>query len=167
MNNQSKQAKIPTPERLADNLIGSLGGLTAIENSELRRHVVMLINHSYALGYAAGASAGLVARMRLTLALSRRRAWQTIKFALFALRERLAVIVRKHERHSNQMLVPTRVIQYPMRRAVITDDVPVRCLHGAGPAALRRQAPMITASIPIRYRRQAQRRKLSRARFIG
>jgi len=36
--------------QLADSLIGSLGDLTAIDSEELRRQVVMLIDHSYALG---------------------------------------------------------------------------------------------------------------------
>jgi hypothetical protein len=91
MLNQAKQANIPTPSRLADNLIGSLDDLTAFEGSELRRQVVMLINHSYALGYAAGAGAGLVARMQSRLALARRRAGQDIKVALSAICERLAM----------------------------------------------------------------------------
>jgi hypothetical protein len=62
MHNQAKQSNIPA--ELADNLIGSLDDLTAIEGDELRCQVVMLIDHSYALGYVAGASGGLVARMR-------------------------------------------------------------------------------------------------------
>ncbi|MBO0724648.1 MAG: hypothetical protein J2P52_03530 [Blastocatellia bacterium] len=86
MHNQTKQANIPTPARLADNLIGSLGGLTYIEEAELRRQVVMLINHSYALGYATGAGAGLMARMQSRLALARRRTGQDIKLALSAIR---------------------------------------------------------------------------------
>src|SRR5262249_47819229 len=65
MHNRAKQRNIPA--ELADNLIGSLGDLTAIEGAELRRHVVMLIDHSYALGYVAGANAGLMARMRSRL----------------------------------------------------------------------------------------------------
>ena len=36
--------------QLADSLIGSLCDLTAIDSEELRRQVVMLIDHSYALG---------------------------------------------------------------------------------------------------------------------
>jgi len=60
MHNRAKQLSIPA--ELADNLINSLSGLTAIEGDELRRQVIMLlIDHSYALGYVAGA--GLVARM--------------------------------------------------------------------------------------------------------
>ena len=80
MHNQAKQTNIPA--KLADNLIGSIGDLTAIESAELRRQVVMLIDHSYALGYVAGADAGLVARMQSRLAHARRIAGQNIKLAL-------------------------------------------------------------------------------------
>jgi hypothetical protein len=80
MHNQAKQTNIPA--KLADNLIGSLGDLTAIECDELRRQVVMLIDHSYALGYVAGADEGLVARMQSRLTHARRRAGQNIKLAL-------------------------------------------------------------------------------------
>jgi hypothetical protein len=91
MHNRAKQPNIPA--ELADNLISSLSGLTAIEGDELRRQVVMLlIDHSYALGYVAGANAGLVARMRSRLA------GQDIKLALSAIRERLAMIFRDHGR---------------------------------------------------------------------
>ncbi len=91
MHNQAKQPNIPA--ELADNLISSLSGLTAIEGDELRRQVIMLlINHSYALGYVAGANAGLVARMRSRLA------GQDIKLALSTIRERLAMIFRDHGR---------------------------------------------------------------------
>src|SRR4029453_7503916 len=66
MHNQAKQPNIPA--ELADNLINSLSGLTAIEGDELRRQVIMLlIDHSYALGYVAGANAGIVARMQSRL----------------------------------------------------------------------------------------------------
>jgi hypothetical protein len=51
MHNQSKQLNIPA--ELADNLIDSLGDLITIEGDELRRQVIMLIDHSYALGYVA------------------------------------------------------------------------------------------------------------------
>jgi hypothetical protein len=95
MHNQAKQPNIPA--ELADNLIDSLGDLTAIEGAELRRQVVMLIDHSYALGHAAGASAGLVARMRSRLA------EQDIKPALSTIRERLAMIFREHGRRPHQM----------------------------------------------------------------
>jgi hypothetical protein len=95
MHNQAKQPNIPA--ELADNLIGSLGDLAAIEGDELRRQVVMLIDHSYALGYVAGASAGLVARMRSRLA------EQGIKLALSTIRERLAMIFREHGRRPHQM----------------------------------------------------------------
>lgn len=101
MHNQAKQPNIPA--ELADNLIGSLGDLTAIECDELRRQVVMLVNHSYALGYMAGAGVGLVARMQSRLALARRRAGQEIKLALSAIRERLAVIIRDHGSRSQQI----------------------------------------------------------------
>jgi hypothetical protein len=102
MHNRAKQLNIPA--ELADNLINSLSGLTAIEGDELRRRVIMLlIDHSYALGYVAGASAGLVARMRSRLALARRRAGQDIKLALSTIRERLAMIFRDHGRRSHQM----------------------------------------------------------------
>ena len=97
MHNQAKQPNLPA--ELADNLIGSLGDLTAIEDAELRRQVVMLIDHSYALGYVAGASAGLMARMRSRLALAE----QDIKLALSAIRERLAMIFRDNGRRSHQM----------------------------------------------------------------
>ena len=92
MHNQSKQMNIPA--ELADNLIDSLGDLVAIEGDELRRQVIMLIDHSYALGYVAGASAGLKARMRSRLALE----WQDIKLALGAIRERLSISFRDHGR---------------------------------------------------------------------
>ncbi|HEY9431353.1 MAG TPA: hypothetical protein VI260_07825 [Blastocatellia bacterium] len=92
MHNQSKQMNIPA--ELADNLIDSLGDLVAIEGDELRRQIIMLIDHSYALGYVAGASAGLKARMRSRLALE----WQDIKLALGAIRERLSISFRDHGR---------------------------------------------------------------------
>jgi hypothetical protein len=101
MHNQAKQPNIPA--ELADNLIDSIGDLTAIEGDELRRHVVMLIDHTYALGYVAGAGAGLVARMQSRLALARRRAAQDIKLALTAIRERLAMIFRDHGRRTQQI----------------------------------------------------------------
>jgi hypothetical protein len=102
MHNRAKQPNIPA--ELADNLISSLSGLTAIEGDEMRRQVIMLlIDHSYALGYVAGASAGLVARMRSRLALAHRRAGQDIKLALSTIRERLAMIFRDHGRRSHQM----------------------------------------------------------------
>ena len=98
MHNRANQPKIPA--ELADNLISSLSGLTAIEGDELRRQVIMLlIDHSYALGYVAGAGAGLVARMRSRFAL----AGQGIKLALAAIRERLAMIFRDHGRHTQQI----------------------------------------------------------------
>ena len=80
MHNQEKKTNIP--EELANNLIGSLSDLTAIKGAELRRQIVMLIDHSYALGYVAGGDAGLVARMQSRLAHARRRAGQNIKLAL-------------------------------------------------------------------------------------
>jgi hypothetical protein len=98
MHNQAKQPNIPA--ELADNLIRSLGDLTAIEGAELRRQVVMLIDHSYALGYVAGACAGLMARMRSRLALAE----QDIKLALSSIRERLAMIFRDNGRRSHQMI---------------------------------------------------------------
>jgi len=98
MHNQAKQQNIPA--ELADNLINSLSGLTAIEGDELRRQVIMLlIDHSYGLGYVAGASAGLMARMRSRLALAE----QDIKLALSSIRERLAMIFRDNGRRSHQM----------------------------------------------------------------
>ena len=100
MHNRAKQPNIPA--ELADNLISSLSGLTAIEGDELRRQVIMLlIDHSYALGYVAGANAGLVARMRSRLAL----AGQDIKLALSDIRERLAMIFRDHG-HRTQQIFP-------------------------------------------------------------
>jgi hypothetical protein len=102
MHNRAKELKIPG--ELADNLISSLSGLTAIEGDELRRQVIMLlIDHSYALGYVAGANAGIVARMQSRLALARRRAAQDIKLALSAIRERLAMIFRDHGRRTQQI----------------------------------------------------------------
>jgi len=98
MHNQAKQPNIPA--EVADNLINSLSGLTAIEGDELRRQVIMLlIDHSYALGYVAGASAGLMAQMRSRLALAE----QDIKLALSGIRERLAMIFRDNGRRSHQM----------------------------------------------------------------
>ena len=93
MHNQAKQLNIPA--ELADNLIDSLGDLTAIEGDDLRRQVIMLIDHSYALGYVAGANAGRLARMRSRLAL----AWQDINPALSTIRERLSTAFRDHGRH--------------------------------------------------------------------
>jgi hypothetical protein len=102
MHNRAKQPNIPA--EMADNLISSLSGLTAIEGDELRRQVItLLINHSYALGYAAGAGDGLVARMQSMLSLARRRAEQDIKLALSSIRERLAMIFRDHGRRPHQM----------------------------------------------------------------
>ena len=101
MHNQAKQPNIPA--ELADNLIDSLSDLTAIEGDDLRRQVVMLINHSYALGYVAGAGAGLVARMQSRLARARRRACQDIKLALPAIRERLTMIFRDHSGRTQQI----------------------------------------------------------------
>jgi len=98
MYNRAKQPNIPA--ELADNLISSLSGLTAIEGDELRRQVIMLlIDHSYALGYVAGANAGLMARMQSRLALAE----QDIKLALSAIRERLTMIFRGNGRRSHQM----------------------------------------------------------------
>jgi hypothetical protein len=136
MYNQAKQENIPTPARLADNLIGSLGGLTALEGAELRRQVVMLINHSYALGYAAGAGVGLVARMQSRIAHASRRTWRRIKLALSNNRERLTKIFRDHGPRSRQMLAPPFIIPYPIRGAMITDAVPIRRFRGNRPAAL-------------------------------
>jgi hypothetical protein len=97
MHNRAKQPNIPA--ELADNLISSLSGLTAVEGDELRRQVIMLlIDHSYALGYVAGANAGLMARMRSRLA------GQDIKLALSTIRERLTMIFRDHGRRPHQML---------------------------------------------------------------
>jgi hypothetical protein len=97
MHNQAKQPNIPA--ELADNLISSLSGLTAIEGDELRRQVIMLlIDHSYALGYVAGAGAGLVARMQSKLAL----AGQEIKPALSTIRERITMFFRNHGHRSHQ-----------------------------------------------------------------
>ena len=98
MHNRAKQLNIPA--ELADNLIDSLGDLTAIEGGELRRQVIMLIDHSYALGYVAGASAGLVARIRSGLA--RPRAWQDIKLALSTIRERITMFFRNYGHRSHQ-----------------------------------------------------------------
>ena len=141
MHNQTKQASIPTPARLADNLIGSLDGLTSIEGAELRRQVVMLINHSYALGYAAGAGAGLMARMQSRLALARRRTGQDIKLALSAIRERLAMIFGDHGNRSCQMLPLAFAIQRPTRGSMITSAIPVRRFHSNRPAGLLIPAP--------------------------
>jgi hypothetical protein len=102
MNNQAKQPNIPV--ELANNLIGSLGDLTGVNGDELRCQFVMLIDHSYALGYVAGASMGLVARMQSRLALAE----QNIKLALSAIRERFAMIFRDNGRRSHQMFVGLR-----------------------------------------------------------
>ena len=97
MHNRAKQPNIPA--ELADNLINSLSGLTAIEGDELRRKVIMLlINHSYALGYVAGASAGLMARVQSKFAL----AGQDIKPALSTIRERITMFFRNHGHRSHQ-----------------------------------------------------------------
>ena len=102
MHNRAKQPNIPA--ELTDNLISSLSGLTAIEGDELRRQVIrLLIDHSYALGYVAGANAGIVARMQSRLALARRRAAQDIKLAFSAIRERLAMIFRDHGRRTQRI----------------------------------------------------------------
>jgi hypothetical protein len=154
MHNQARHSNIPTPTELAVNLIGSLGGLTAIEGPELRRQVVMLINHSYALGYVDGAGVGLVARMRSMLALARRRAGHDIKLALSAIRERLAMIFRDHGPRSHQMFQPTFVIQYPMRGSAITDPVPIKCFHVNTRRAPHGGNDVITEAIPVRYFRQ-------------
>src|SRR5262249_42145531 len=91
MHNRAKQPNIPA--ELADNLISSLSGLTAIEGDEMRRQVIMLlIDHSYALGYVAGAGAGIMARMLSRLAL----AGQDIKLALSTICERITMILRDH-----------------------------------------------------------------------
>jgi hypothetical protein len=129
MHNRAKQAKIQTPARLADNLIGSLGGLTAGEGAELRRQVVMLINHSYALGYAAGASLGFVSRLRLKLALASRRVGQ---LTLSAIRGRLARIFSNYEPDSRQILASVSVI----RLAAPAEAVPVLCFENNRSAAL-------------------------------
>ena len=96
MHNQSKQPNIPA--ELADNLIDSLGDLIAIEGDELRHQVIMLIDHSYALGYVAGASAGLMARVQSKFAL----AGQDIKPALSTIRERITMFFRNHGHRSHQ-----------------------------------------------------------------
>ena len=97
MHNRPKQPNIPA--ELADNLISSLSGLTAIEGDELRRQVIMLlIDHSYALGYLAGTSAGLMARMQSKLAL----AGKDIKPALSTIRERITMFFRNHGQRSHQ-----------------------------------------------------------------
>jgi len=99
MHNRAKQPNIPA--ELADNLISSLSGLTAIEGDELRRQVIMLlIDHSYALGYVDGANAGFVARIRSGLA--RRGAWQDIKPAISTIRERITMFFRNHGHRSHQ-----------------------------------------------------------------
>src|SRR5262245_8205854 len=96
MHNRVKQPNIPA--ELVDNLINSLSALTAIEGDELRRQVIMLlIDHSYALGYVAGANAGLMARMRS------RFAGQDIKLALSAIRERITMFFRDHGRRPHQI----------------------------------------------------------------
>lgn len=96
MHNRAKQPNIPA--ELADNLISSLSGLTAIEGDQLRRQVIMLlIDHSYALGYVAGANAGLMARMRSRLV------GQDIKLALGAIRERITMFFRDHGRRHHQI----------------------------------------------------------------
>jgi hypothetical protein len=136
MHNQANQERIPTPVRLADNLIGSLGGLTAADRAEMRRQVVMLINHSYALGYAAGSGVGLVARMRLRLARAYRSAGQDIKLALSAIRERMNMIFQNQEPRSRQLLAPAFAIQYRMRGAMMMKGDPAKFFKINRPAAL-------------------------------
>jgi len=164
MHNRAKQAKIQTPARLADNLIGSLGGLTAAEGAELRRQVVMLINHSYALGYVAGASLGFVSRMRLKLKLASRRVGQDIKLALSDIRERLVRIFSDHERRSRRMLPQASVIRLPMRGPAPTDAVTIRRFEHNRPAALlapatgwrpRNQIERLRAGVPDHDRSMA------------
>jgi hypothetical protein len=121
MHNHAKQENIQTPAKLADNLIGSLGGLTAIDRAELRSQVVMLINHSYALGYAAGTGVGIVARMRSKLARARRRAGHDIKLALSAVRERLTLSFRGHDPHSRSILAPIFITPYSPRGGVMPE----------------------------------------------
>jgi hypothetical protein len=118
MHNHAKQENIQTPAKLADNLIGSLGGLTAIDRAELRSQVVMLINHSYALGYAAGNGVGIVARMRSKLARVRRRAGHDIKLALSAVRERLTLSFRGHDPRSHAIWAPIFITPYSLRGGV-------------------------------------------------
>jgi hypothetical protein len=144
MHNQAKQENIPTPAKLADNLIGSLGGLTAVDRAELRRQVVMLINHSYALGYTAGSGMGLAARIRLRLSRVRRGAGQDIKLALSAIRERLTMIMifLDHKPRSRKMLAPAFVIPYLLRGGpsgpskMITAGDPVKSFQLNLPAGL-------------------------------
>jgi hypothetical protein len=121
MHNHAKQENIQTPAKLADNLIGSLGGLTAIDRAELRSQVVMLINHSYALGYAAGSGVGIVARLRSKLARARRRAGQDIKLALSAVRERLTLSFSGHEPRSRASLAPIFITPYQLRGGVMLE----------------------------------------------
>src|SRR5262245_49478436 len=95
VHNRAKQPNIPA--NLADNLINSLSGLNAIEGDELRHQdIMLLIEHSYALGYVAGANVGLVARMRSWLA------GQDIKPALSTIRERITMFFRNQGRRSHQ-----------------------------------------------------------------
>jgi hypothetical protein len=139
MHNHAKQENIPTPAKLADNLIGSLGGLTAVDRAELRRQVAMLINHSYALGYTAGSSVGLAARIRLRLSRVRRGAGQDIKMALSAIRERLTMIFSDHKPRSRKMLAPAFVIPYLLRGGpskMITAGDPVKSFQLNLPAGL-------------------------------
>lgn len=140
MHNHAKQENIPTPAKLADNLIGSLGGLTAVDRAELRRQVVMLINHSYALGYTAGSSVGLAARIRLRLSRVRRGAGQDIKLALSAIRERLTMIFLDHKPRSRKMRVPAYILPYhgpyPLRGGMITAGDPVKSFQLNNPAGL-------------------------------
>lgn len=141
MHNNAKQENIPTPAKLADNLIGSLGGLTAVNRAELRNQVVMLINHSYALGYAAGSGEGFVSRMRLRLSRASRGAGQDIKLAFFAIRERLTMIFSYRTPRSRKMLAPAFVVPYsqglyPMRSGMITAGEPVKPFRINRPAAL-------------------------------
>jgi hypothetical protein len=136
MHNHAKQENIPTPAKLADNLIGSLGGLTAVDRAELRRQVAMLINHSYALGYAAGSGVGLLSRIRLRLSRARRRAGQDIKMALSAIRERLTMIFIDHKPRSRKMLAPAFVIPYPLRGGIIMAGDHVKTLQIPSPAGL-------------------------------
>jgi hypothetical protein len=129
--------------------------LTPVDRSELRRQVAMLINHSYALGYAAGSGLGLMTRIRLRLSRARRGAGQDIRLALNAIRERLTLLFNDHEprsrshshshSHSHKMLAPAFVIPYPMRGSMAG----VMISAGNRPAGLLVPAPDSLPRNPI------------------
>jgi len=92
MHSQAKQENVPTPAGLAGQPYRLPWRLDRYEGASLRRQVVMLINHSYALGYVTGAGVGLVARMQSRIALARRGTCRVSNCAV-QYRERMTMII--------------------------------------------------------------------------